>query len=93
MWQRPMLENEQPIETYWYGIDFPTIIAALEELGYAGYVTVHQAALFTPQEDAGRSAQYLRSIGHFEPAVDAMNSRPRSNSSVSPNIDRNNRAK
>jgi sugar phosphate isomerase/epimerase len=56
------------------GIDFPGIIAALEELGYTGYVTVHQAALFTPQEDAGRSAQYLRSIGHFEPAVDAMNS-------------------
>jgi sugar phosphate isomerase/epimerase len=56
------------------GIDFPGIIAALEELEYAGYVTVHQAALFTAQEDAGRSAQYLRSIGHFEPAVDAMNS-------------------
>jgi sugar phosphate isomerase/epimerase len=56
------------------GIDFPGIIAALEELGYTGYVTVHQAALFTPHEDAGRSAQYLRSIGHFEPSVDAMNS-------------------
>jgi len=56
------------------GIDFPGIIAALEELGYTGYVTVHQAALFTPPEDAGRSAKYLRSIGHFEPAVDAMNS-------------------
>ena len=56
------------------GIDFPGIIAALEELGYMGYVTVHQAALFTPQEDAGRSAQYLRSIGHFEPTVDSMNS-------------------
>ena len=56
------------------GIDFPGIIAALEELGYTGYVTVHQAALFTPQEDAGRSAQYLRSIGHFEPTVNSMNS-------------------
>jgi sugar phosphate isomerase/epimerase len=56
------------------GIDFPGIIDALEELGYTGYVTVHQAALLTPHEDAGMSAQYLRSIGHFEPAVDAMNS-------------------
>ena len=53
------------------GIDFPGIIAALGELGYTGYVTVHQAALFTPQEDVGRSAQYLRSIGNFEPAVTA----------------------
>jgi sugar phosphate isomerase/epimerase len=53
------------------GIDFRGIIAALEELGYTGYVTVHQAALFTPQDDAGRSAEYLRSIGQFEPAVDA----------------------
>lgn len=61
------------------GIDFPEIIAALEELGYTGYVTVHQAALFTPQEDAGRSAQYLRSIGHFEPAVDILDDPARLN--------------
>ena len=50
------------------GIDFPGIMTALAELGYAGYVTVHQAALTTPQEDADRSARYLRSIGRFEPA-------------------------
>ena len=49
------------------GIDFPEIMATLQELGYTGYVTVHQAALTTPREDADRSAQYLRSIGHFEP--------------------------
>ena len=61
------------------GIDFPEIIAALEELGYTGYVTVHQAALLTPQEDAGRSAQYLRSIGHFEPAVDILDDPARLN--------------
>jgi sugar phosphate isomerase/epimerase len=61
------------------GIDFPGIIAALEELGYTGYVTVHQAALLTPQEDAGRSAQYLRSIGHFEPAVDILDDPARLN--------------
>jgi sugar phosphate isomerase/epimerase len=61
------------------GIDFPEIIAALEELGYTGYVTVHQAAVLTPQEDAGRSAQYLRSIGHFEPAVDILDDPARLN--------------
>lgn len=48
------------------GIDFPAIMAALQDLGYTGYVTVHQAALTTPREDAGRSARYLRSIGDFE---------------------------
>ncbi len=50
------------------GIDFAGIMTALAELGYAGYVTVHQAALTTPREDADRSARYLRSIGRFEPA-------------------------
>ena len=61
------------------GIDFPEIIVALEELGYTGYVTVHQAALLTPQDDAGWSAQYLRSIGHFEPAVDILDDPARLN--------------
>jgi sugar phosphate isomerase/epimerase len=50
------------------GIDFPGILSALKELGYGGYVTVHQAALTTPREDAARSVRYLRSIGHFDPA-------------------------
>lgn len=49
------------------GINFPEVMAELQELGYTGYVTVHQAALTTPQEDADRSAQYLRSLGRFEP--------------------------
>ena len=53
------------------GIDFPAIMAALQDLGYTGYVTVHQAALTTPREDAERSARYLRSIGHFEAASPA----------------------
>ena len=53
------------------GIDFPGIMTALAELGYSGYVTVHQAALSTPREDAEKSARYLRSIGRFEPAVRA----------------------
>jgi hypothetical protein len=44
-------------------------MAALGRLGYAGYVTVHQAALTTPREDAEKNAQYLRAIGSFEPAI------------------------
>jgi sugar phosphate isomerase/epimerase len=54
------------------GINFPEIMGALQELGYTGYVTVHQAALTTPREDAGKNAAYLRSIGHFEPAIAAI---------------------
>lgn len=50
------------------GIDFPLIMAALGEIGYQGYVTVHQAGLNTPQVDAGESARYLRSIAKFEGA-------------------------
>ena len=50
------------------GINFPGIMTALMEIGYRGYVTVHQAALTTPAEDADKSAQYLRSVGQFEPA-------------------------
>ena len=50
------------------GIDFPAIMAALERIGYAGYVTVHQAGLSTPREDAESSARYLRAIGSFSPA-------------------------
>ena len=50
------------------GIDFAGVTTALAALGYDGYVTVHQATLTTPREDAERSARYLRSIGVFEPA-------------------------
>lgn len=48
------------------GIDFPLIMASLGEIGYRGYVTVHQAGLNTPQVDAGESARYLRGIARFE---------------------------
>jgi sugar phosphate isomerase/epimerase len=50
------------------GIDFPQIMRALEDIGYDGYVTVHQASLGTPQDDAANSARYLRSLARFEPA-------------------------
>jgi sugar phosphate isomerase/epimerase len=50
------------------GIDFAAIFAALEEIGYAGYVTIHQAfaGLTGPQEAVAKSAGYLRSIAAFD---------------------------
>jgi sugar phosphate isomerase/epimerase len=54
------------------GIDFPGIMWSLEAAGYDGYVTMHQASLNTPQEDAERSARYLRSLARFEPAEQTL---------------------
>jgi len=51
------------------GIDFPGIMLALAAIGYDGMVTMHQASLGTPRDDAERSARYLRSIADFEPAL------------------------
>lgn len=50
------------------GMDFPGVFAALREIGYDGYVTIHQAfaGLRGPAEAAGRSAAYLRSLAPFE---------------------------
>ena len=46
------------------GIDYPMIIAALKDVGYDKYVTVHQASTppFAPADAIGRSAEYLRSV-------------------------------
>lgn len=47
------------------GVDFPEVIAALGQIGYAGCVTIHQAyaELMGPREAAVRTADYLRSLG------------------------------
>ena len=50
------------------GIDFAEIMQTLQEIGYDGYVTVHQASLGTPRDDAAGSARYLRSLARFAPA-------------------------
>lgn len=49
------------------GIDFPVIMRTLEELGYDGYVTVHQAfaELMEPEDAARQSYDYLTSIADF----------------------------
>ena len=46
------------------GVDFPAIMDALQEIGYEGYVTVHQAfeGLGGPRRAARESVRYLRSL-------------------------------
>jgi sugar phosphate isomerase/epimerase len=50
------------------GIDFPEIFRGLANAGYDGVVTVHDASLGRPREDAAKNAAYLRSVATFEPA-------------------------
>lgn len=50
------------------GVDFPSVLAALRDCGYDGFVTVHQAyaELMGPREAATETAGYLRSLGGIE---------------------------
>lgn len=50
------------------GVDFPEVFAALRQIGYQGFVTIHQAyaELMGPRDAAVRTAEYLRSLGGIE---------------------------
>ncbi len=50
------------------GIDFSGIMEELEEMGYDGYVTVHQAfaEIMEPEDAARQSYDYLTSIADFD---------------------------
>ena len=50
------------------GIDFKTVFQGLSEIGYDGYVTVHQAfaTIMTPEDAGQQSYDYLTQIGDFE---------------------------
>ena len=50
------------------GLDFAAVFAALDELSYDGYVTIHQAfaGLSGAGEAAARSAAYLRTLARFD---------------------------
>ena len=50
------------------GIDFPIIMDTLKEMGYDGYVTVHQAfaEIMEPEDAARQSYDYLTSIADFD---------------------------
>lgn len=47
------------------GVDFPSVVDSLREVGYDGFVTVHQAyaELMGPREAAVATATYLRNLG------------------------------
>ena len=47
------------------GLDFAPAMAALEESGYDGYVTLHQAATppTSPEDFVRRTADYLKGEG------------------------------
>ncbi|MBM82893.1 MAG: xylose isomerase [Planctomycetaceae bacterium] len=50
------------------GVRFADVMSGLDDIGYDGYFTVHQAyaEIMGPREAAVDSATYLRSIGNFE---------------------------
>ncbi len=50
------------------GVDFPSVVDALRQIGYHGYLTIHQhyAHLMGPDEAAEKSADYFRSCGGFD---------------------------
>lgn len=49
------------------GIDFAPLLAALERIGYAGYLTSHQAALIEPRPMIAQTARHLRSLTNPAP--------------------------
>ena len=55
------------------GIDLEPVLTALAEVGYTGYVTVHQASasLGGGAEAARQSARFLRTLADFEPPLDS----------------------
>ena len=68
-WSRGNVEFDQVPIWDGRGIDFPHIMDALGEIGYEGYVTVHQASAGVqggPVAAISENARYLRSIGDFE---------------------------
>ncbi len=50
------------------GIDFPLVFQGLAEIGYDGYVTVHQAftEIMAPEDAAQQSYDYLTQLADFE---------------------------
>lgn len=67
-WSRGPVDFDQIPIWDQQGIDFPHIIDTLSEIGYEGYVTVHQASagIGGPAMAITESSAYLRSIGDFE---------------------------
>ena len=50
------------------GVNFPEVVAALQQIGYEGSITIHQAyaELMGPREAAVETARYFRSLGGID---------------------------
>ena len=74
-WRRPAQHEWDGPESVGHGVfcelgtgsvDFPGVLAALDEIGYGGWIVVEQDVLpgmGTPRESARRNREYLRTIG------------------------------
>ena len=67
-WCRGEVRSDQVSMWGGEGIDFPTIMATLEEIGYDGYVTLHQSAAppTSTEEFARETARYLKALATFD---------------------------
>ena len=67
-WSRGDMRYDQVAMWGGEGMDFPQIMGTLEEIGYDGYVTLHQAATppTSPEDFVRRTADYLKGFGRFE---------------------------
>ncbi len=50
------------------GVDFPAVVTGLRDIGYTGFLTIHQAyaELMGPRQAAVETAKYLRSLGGID---------------------------
>ena len=67
-WKRGEVRFDQVTMWGGTGIDFPEIMDSLQEIGYDGYVTLHQSATppTTPQEFIKETAAYLKGLAEFD---------------------------
>lgn len=67
-WKRGEVRFDQVTMWGGTGIDFPEIMDTLQEIGYRGYVTLHQSATppTTPQEFINETARYLKGLAKID---------------------------
>ena len=67
-WKRGEVRFDQVTMWGGTGIDFPEIMDALQEIGYKGYVTLHQSATppTIPEEFVKETARYLKGLATFD---------------------------
>lgn len=67
-WKRGEVRFDQVTMWGGTGIDFPEIIDTLREIGYRGYLTLHQSATppTTPEEFIKETARYLKGLAKID---------------------------